>query len=767
MDSEEIKFAPVLTCTGADEVLGATTEPCRLHRYYTRDPVSNLAIKVTLTKVREVENREADPLADGDGSASPAPQSRGPTTPIPTKKIKPHVQQFSWQQKEFGRVQLNDLRNKEPHEVESMLEKSYMEKIRQEDEERSKREEELREGTKIFSTVDCEGTQNLFAPKGKMADGADVPDFMDKVSNLTQKEDKRELRKWEKFETMVLMAEIMNPSDTGPEQRSYHQPLLFVKYTKGGELEIQPDFTNKETTFYHSFESLYGDMWRYEVENVKEVPKKKLNMLRMQQQDAERFRLERFRNQVGDEFTNMPLWDEINANIFAEVVSAERFTAEKLYVELFVGLPTGWTPRPGSDAYITQHEVSTQFSRCNAHNSNEAKWHFGFPFELELHRTRGASMIRWPRIYMCVSSVDSWQRHRAEGYGYVDVPCFPGMHDLRVHTWRPQGTIRERMMDFYLGGALQLGSVSYPPLAGKLPGRVMNQYGFQTEGSGFVNIRMHTVVQHSRPSRPIERGKKIIEEKVDYNELDNEDIVEEETELRLELVRRAQKRLARADNERKEREERMMKKGTKPNVFKRNVTGLVDLFAKGNATSPATSPLARVGSRSPADLMAQAMSSIKTPPRKPRSPRPHRSPRAEGSESGHRPERSARAKREPTEARNRAPRATSRRGSAGSNPDKAAEADADGPALPKFGEAPPPPPLAQVGVPPGGDPNAPPEPDSPPQNPPRDADPPPEPDSPAPDGDPNAPPEPDLAPSTPAPVLPPPGGDPNAPPETP
>ena len=27
----------------------------------------------------------------------------------------------------------------------------------------------------------------------------------------------------------------------------------------------------QETTFYHSFESLYGDMWRYEVENVKEV----------------------------------------------------------------------------------------------------------------------------------------------------------------------------------------------------------------------------------------------------------------------------------------------------------------------------------------------------------------------------------------------------------------------------------------------------------------------------------------------------------------
>ena len=43
-------------------------------------------------------------------------------------------------------------------------------------------------------------------------------------------------------------------------------------------------------------------------------------------------------------------------------------------------------------------------------------------------------------IYLAVNSIDSWKRHRIEGYGYVDVPCFAGMHDLRVHTWRAEVT---------------------------------------------------------------------------------------------------------------------------------------------------------------------------------------------------------------------------------------------------------------------------------------------------------------------------------------
>ena len=133
---------------------------------------------------------------------------------------------------------------------------------------------------------------------GKGFDGVDPPEFMDKVTHLTEKEDSKELRKWEPFETMVICAEIPRPQQQGPRPtgpdgepqsseatRSYHQPLMFIKYTAGGELEIQPSFIDKETCFYHQFttpiiDGVGGETYRYEIENVREVQKKKVHMLR-------------------------------------------------------------------------------------------------------------------------------------------------------------------------------------------------------------------------------------------------------------------------------------------------------------------------------------------------------------------------------------------------------------------------------------------------------------------------------------------------------
>ena len=38
------------------------------------------------------------------------------------------------------------------------------------------------------------------------------------------------------------------------------------------------------------------------------------------------------------------------------------------------------------------------------------------------------TLPQWPQIYFEVASLDSWQRHRVEGYGYLSVPTTPGMH---------------------------------------------------------------------------------------------------------------------------------------------------------------------------------------------------------------------------------------------------------------------------------------------------------------------------------------------------
>jgi len=497
--------------------------------------------------------------------------------------------------------------------------------VKHDDQENQKRGVKIMEGNLIFSVVDSEGTRNPFCVQGKISDGIDTPEFMDKIIHLTEKDDKKELRKWEKFETMLIVAEIPRPPDAkkavapssenlepegGKESRSYHQPLMFIKYTMGGELEVQPNFASMHKgsqALYHIFESPYGDTWRYEIENVREVARKRIHQLQIQQQDAERFRLERFQNQVGQYFKPMPIPGELSVHIFTEIVSAESFVANQLYVEIFVELPKDWEPHQGSDAYITHHEVSTQFSKKNLDQSGVDKWHFGFPFELDLHRRSGANPVRTPRIYMCVNSIDTWNRHHVEGYGFVDVPSYAGMHNLRVHTWRPQGTVREQMRNFYLGGALQLGAVNYPPMADKLPGRVMNQHGFQTQTSGTVSLRIQVVNQHPRPPRTVQRGEAPTARAADYaagGEWDGDsgggDKVDGDLDMREALVARATKRLEEHQREREQREARMSSKKnllarTASHLSEKRATSPMSLIAPG--ASRAGSPLKGLASR--------------------------------------------------------------------------------------------------------------------------------------------------------------------------
>jgi len=63
--------------------------------------------------------------------------------------------------------------------------------------------------------------------------------------------------------------------------------------------------------------------------------------------------------------------------------------------------------------------------------------YFSFPFSFFLMWITlcdGAdSMPRWPQMYLEVSSLDSWQRYRIEGYGCVVFPQCPGQSVALSH----------------------------------------------------------------------------------------------------------------------------------------------------------------------------------------------------------------------------------------------------------------------------------------------------------------------------------------------
>ena len=52
-------------------------------------------------------------------------------------------------------------------------------------------------------------------------------------------------------------------------------------------------------------------------------------------------------------------------------------------------------------------------------------------------------------------SLDTWQRHRIEGYGYCQLSDIPGTTCVEIDMWRPRGESRsDEVRRFFIGGLL-------------------------------------------------------------------------------------------------------------------------------------------------------------------------------------------------------------------------------------------------------------------------------------------------------------------------
>lgn len=59
---------------------------------------------------------------------------------------------------------------------------------------------------------------------------------------------------------------------------------------------------------------------------------------------------------------------------------------------------------------------------------------------------------RGPKLYLQVSSLNSWNRHSVEGYTYLDLPLKAGCHDFTLSCWKPCRSLRTRLKEFFVGG---------------------------------------------------------------------------------------------------------------------------------------------------------------------------------------------------------------------------------------------------------------------------------------------------------------------------
>ena len=83
---------------------------------------------------------------------------------------------------------------------------------------------------------------------------------------------------------------------------------------------------------------------------------------------------------------------------------------------------------------------------------------------------------------------DDFGRNELYGYGFIHIPTSPGTHDIECVTWRPAGTYREQIKQYFVGGAPQLRNPDMVQSA--------ERYTLNTVAMGKVHLQLGVIFRH-------------------------------------------------------------------------------------------------------------------------------------------------------------------------------------------------------------------------------------------------------------------------------
>uniref|UniRef100_A0A8C5ED00 MKS transition zone complex subunit 1 n=1 Tax=Gouania willdenowi TaxID=441366 RepID=A0A8C5ED00_GOUWI len=317
---------------------------------------------------------------------------------------------------------------------------------------------------------------------------------------------KTKIINWEPTEEFVKNSRMVNNAmqtmhvmaDLGPSgrlgQKENECLLLTIKTDANGTVIVKPDFNKNKEPYRILTEGEKKDVWRLWVENVS-APMKSEEKEREQNMYKDLYvrHKEYFNSLVGQDF-EMPPLGVLRYIMNGEIVSAKGFEYDNLYIHFLMELPNNWSSLPNQPlSGVTQTcQTKTLGKECVAY--------FSFPFSFEAFYVSDKEseelVPQWPVIYFKVLSLDSWQRYRTEGYGYVLFPALPGKHTITCHTWRPlqTGTV-SALRRFFIGGSPELEDQSYVRIPGTFKGERLSRFGFCTETSGSVAFNLHCIQQ--------------------------------------------------------------------------------------------------------------------------------------------------------------------------------------------------------------------------------------------------------------------------------
>ncbi|XP_019348083.1 tectonic-like complex member MKS1 isoform X3 [Alligator mississippiensis] len=293
-------------------------------------------------------------------------------------------------------------------------------------------------------------------------------------------------------QTMYIMADLGAYGKLG--RREYEHVLCTIKVDSNGVITVKPDFTGTKGAYRIELDGEKRELWKYTIENAS--PQVKQEEEEREQhvfKDLYSRHKEYLSGLVGSEF-EMTIPGTLRLFVNGEIVSAQGYEYDNLYVHFFLELPAHW-----SSPAFQQLSGVTQTCATKELGGDEVAY-FSYPFTLEMFFTQEdeseGSLPQWPVLYFEVLSLDFWQRYRVEGYGSVILPSAPGFHTLTVPTWRPVelGTVSE-LKRFFIGGSPELEDMTYVRVPTTFKGERLSRFGFRTETTGSVTFRLHCLQQ--------------------------------------------------------------------------------------------------------------------------------------------------------------------------------------------------------------------------------------------------------------------------------
>ncbi|KAK7087621.1 tectonic-like complex member MKS1 [Littorina saxatilis] len=297
------------------------------------------------------------------------------------------------------------------------------------------------------------------------------------------------------MQIMYIMADLSPREKSAEEQDEY--VLCCLQVNANGVLCIRPDFNRGRKPYIIETITIGREVYEYTIEHSsKEMSRTEQDKeLKMYREVYTRHR--DFLNAcVGQDF-EIPQPDVLRLTIYGEMISAQGFDLDNLYLHFFVDLPKNWyADRQQQLAWVTQTCATKTIGR-------DEVAYFSFPFHFELYYkpSPGSSsdpndLPKFPLILIEVLSVDTWHRFFHEGYTYIQIPAKPGAETSKRDCWRPMGnSVSSKLRQFFIGGTPELDDPTYMSVPSTFDGTHLSKFGFRTETTGSVTSRINVMLQ--------------------------------------------------------------------------------------------------------------------------------------------------------------------------------------------------------------------------------------------------------------------------------